>query len=192
MMTRSETLSLLLVGLLAIPGAALAQGHHGRRGQQMMGMGQGQGMMDAGMMQGGMMGMMTGPTPSHILRQKEALNLTAPQVERLEAIEKEMAEAREAHMKAVMPLKEQVTKALEGDKPDLSRYESALKKLADVHVKMQVDMARFSQQALEVLTAEQRSNVRYGMHVMRDMMGTGGCPMMEQMGMGKASGSDNN
>jgi Spy/CpxP family protein refolding chaperone len=202
MMTRHETLALLLVSLLAIPGAALAQGHHGKGGQQMMDMGQGQGMMGAGMTHGGMMGMMSGPTPSQVLRQKEALNLTAPQVERLETIQKEMAEAREAHMTEVMPLREQITKTLEGDKPDLARYEAALEKLADGHVKMHVDMVRFSQQALEVLNAEQRSNMRYGMHLMRGMMGagathggmmaTGGCPSTKQMGMRKASGQANN
>ncbi len=147
------------------------------------------------------MGMAAGPGPGMILRQKEALNLNESQIQRLEALEDQLAEARETHMKEVPPLRTQAMEAVKGEKPDLSNYESALKKLAEHHVRMQVEQARFSQQALDVLTPEQRSNVRYGMHLMREMMGgrmmqggviqggmmqggmmgAGGCPMMGEM-----------
>ena len=43
-----------------------------------------------------------------------------------------------------------------------------------------------SQRALEVLTAEQRSNIRYGMHLMRGMMGSG----MEMDCSGMMGGED--
>ena len=128
-----------------------------------------------------------------ILKQKEALDLTESQVEGLEAIQKEASEAREAHMGQVRPLHMQMMQALEGDEPDFSAYEAALEELADHHVNMQVRMARASQRGLEVLSAEQRSNVRYGMRLMREMkrremmqgtemMGGAECPMMSGNG----------
>jgi Spy/CpxP family protein refolding chaperone len=143
---------------------------------------------------GGMMGMMSsfGPSPSLILKQKEALKLTDSQVTQLEAIKEDIGKARAAHMERAQPLKKQLTEVMKGESPDLSKYESALKKMAEEQVKMQVAMARFSQKALNVLNAEQRSNVRYGMHLMRGMMGGGmmksggqGCPMMGSMGGGE-------
>lgn len=70
--------------------------------------------------------------------------------------------------------------ALKGGEPDLASYEAALKKLSGPQIAMQVAMARVSQEALKVLNAEQRSNVRYGMRLMQEggMVGPGGCPMM--------------
>ncbi len=93
-------------------------------------------------------------------------------------------------MKEIAPLRTQAMESVKGEKPDLSKYESVLMKLAEHHVKMQVEQARFSQQALGILTQQQRSNVRYGMHLMGEMMGgmaqggmmgAGGCPMMGEM-----------
>jgi Spy/CpxP family protein refolding chaperone len=182
-MMKSKLLLVLLVGALSVPGAALAQGQHEHGDDEK----ESRGMMGQGMMKQGMMGqgMMSGRGPSMILKQKEALELTEAQVQRLEALQKELSETREAHMKEMSPVKKQVGEALEGDKPDLSSYESALKKLADGHVRMQVDMARFSEQALEVLTAEQRSNVRYGMRLKQGMM----CGEMMQGGGMMGGGS---
>ncbi len=76
----------------------------------------------------------------------------------------------------------QVMQALKGDEPDFSAYETALKELAGHHVNMQVGMARASQRALEVLSPEQRSNVRYGMRLMREMRSTGMMQGTEMMG----------
>ena len=136
-------------------------------------------------MQGmGMMSMMAGPSPSMLLQQKEALQLSDSQIASLEALKKELADVHEAHMKAAMPSHTEAMEALKGDTRDLARYEAALKKLADPHIQMQVAMARFSQKAIDVLTAEQRANVRYGMRLMHGsmgdsgMMGGQGCPMM--------------
>lgn len=192
-------LAFVAVALLTVPAAALAQGHaqhDPQQGQQeqprpgMMPMGQGPGMM-GGM---GTMEMMMGlPGPGLILRQKEALNLSDSQVQELEALQKQASDAHQAHMREMEPIHRDVTQALEADKPDLARYESGLKRLADHHVKVHVEMARLGQLALDVLTPEQRSNVRYGMRVMRGMMGGGmmrmggamvgmmggGCPIME-------------
>ncbi len=163
-----KTVALIVTGVLAFPGPILAQGDHPQRQDEQAGQ--------------GMMGMMACPSPSLILRQKEALNLTESQVERLEAIQKEVAEARETDMGQVRPLHMQVMQALEGDEPDFSAYETALKELADHHVNMQVGMARASQRALELLSSEQRSNVRYGMRLMREMRSTGMMQGTEMMG----------
>ena len=153
----TKTAALLVAGVLAFPGLTLAQGDHPQGQDEQAGQ--------------GMMGMMPCPSASMILKQKEALDLTESQVEGLEAIQKEASEAREAHMGQVRPLHMQVMQALKGDEPDFSAYEAALKELVDHHVNMQVGMARASQRALEVLSAEQRSNVRYGMRLMREMRG---------------------
>jgi Spy/CpxP family protein refolding chaperone len=140
-------------------------------------------------MQGmGMMGMTASPSPAAILQQKDALRLSDSQVQSLEALKEEMAEVHKAHMTAAMPLHAEASAALKGDKPDLARYEAALKKLAVPHVQMQVETARFGQKAMEVLTAEQRANVSYGMRLRQGMMGgsgmmgTQGCPMMGGQG----------
>lgn len=130
--------------------------------------------------------MMGRPGPGLVLSQKDALSLNESQVERLQALEKQVAETREALVQQIPPLQEQAQQALRGANPDLSRYESALEKLAERQVKAQVEAARLSQQALEVLTPEQRSNVRYTMRMQGGMMrggmtGDGGCPMMETM-----------
>ncbi len=171
----TKTAAILIAGVLAFPGPTLAQGHDPQRQDEQAGQ--------------GMMGTLSCPSPSLILKQKEALNLNESQVERLEAIQKEVAEAHETDMGQVRPIHMQVTQALQGDEPDFSAYEAALEELADHHVNMQVRMARASQRTLEVLSAEQRSNVRYGMRLMREMkrremmqgtemMGGAKCPMM--------------
>lgn len=171
----------LLVGALTLPGLAYAQGHaahHGQGQQAMMPQGQQGSMMregcEPGMMMGMMgMGMMHGPGPAAILQQKEALSLAEAQVERLQALATRVAEARESHVTQVAPLRQQAMEAMQGDQPDLTRYQTALEKLAEHHVAMQVEMARAAADAMAVLAPEQRSNVRYGMHLMREMMGAG-------------------
>lgn len=202
-MTKSVFTFAVAVGL-AFPGTLRGQGHeqHHPQGEEQQPQ---RGMMMGGQQRMGhdVMGMMmAGPSPSLILRQKDALNLNESQVQRLEAINKQLTEARQARMREAAPLHEQFTGALEGDKPDLAKYEVALKKLAEHHVAMQVQAARFSLQALDVLTPEQRANVRYGMRLMRGMMGggmmgggmgTGGMGMMQGMmggGMGMMGPGD--
>ncbi len=198
---RSNLLTLLLAGSLTLPGLALAQGEHRahhpeaqdttrQRGMMGQGMMMGRGMM--GMMgQGhGMMGMMGGPGPAMILMQEEALNLDDSQVQRLEALQERAVELRETHVEQMQPLRARAMQTVQGEQPDLAEYESALKGLAEHHVKVQVETARLSQQALDVLNPEQRSNVRYGMHLMRGLMQggmmqggmMGDCPMIGSMG----------
>ncbi len=175
-----NTITVLLVAALAFPGTVLSQQHHPQGGAQPS---QGGAMMSAGP---GMMGMMTGRALSAamILEQKVALGLTEVQVQQLEGIGKEFAEARAGHIGRMAPLGAEVNEALEGDRPDFSEYESTLEKMAEEHVRMQVETARLSHGALQVLDPEQRSNLRYGTRLMRQMMGGG----MTVAGMANASG----
>jgi len=201
---------LALTAFLALPAVTSAQSHQehhpqsstDQRQEQMM-MGQGQGMMGSGMM--GMMGMMSGPSPSMILMQKDVLHLEPSQVEQLETLQHQLAELRQSHMEEIAPLRAEMRAAVHSDQPDLSHYESALENMAEHHVKMHVEMARVSQLSMEVLNAEQRSSVRYGMALMGHMMnrgmmqgggmmmGASGCPMMNQMGQMRhgQGGTDN-
>ncbi len=185
--------SLLLAALLVGPPLVWGQEHHpdGEPAQppvEMPGMAPGSRMMEEMMKSGGgMMGMMmVGPNPSMILHQRDALRLTDDQMEQIEAIKKETTATHESIMSEMRSLHERAKEALEGEQPDFSSYESALNAAANRHVQMQVSMARAGQQALEVLNAEQRSNLHYGMRVTRQrmMMRAGeGCRMMTPDGM---------
>jgi Spy/CpxP family protein refolding chaperone len=64
-------------------------------------------------------------------------------------------------------LRGELKEVLGADELDVDRYESVLSRMADAHVAMKVQAARFSQEALGVLTEEQRSKVEssgMGMH----------------------------
>ncbi|NIW35616.1 MAG: hypothetical protein GWN32_03470, partial [Gemmatimonadetes bacterium] len=177
---KPNVIALLLAGALALPGTLRAQhAQHHPQGQDQPQ----QGMMGQGMMGQGMMGMMSVPGPGMILMQKDALGLSESQVERLEALREEVNQARQSLMSEMMPLRQQAMEALKGNEPNLSAYESALKEIADRHVNAQVEAARVSQQALAVLTTEQRSSVRYTARLLQDMMGRGMMGAMMQGGM---------
>ncbi len=163
----------------------------GMQGGQAMGMGMMEmmrartGMMRQGMgMMGQAMGMMGqgGPSAAMILGQKEALGLSGEQVGRLEGVERELGEAREAHRAQMGPLHEQLMEAQQAEAPDLERIEGVLERLAEAHVQGHLQMLRRGQQAMDVLTPEQRANVRYGMRLMGEAM---------RPGMGLMMGSRN-
>ena len=175
-----RALALLVAALLALPVAGAAQqGQQHRHGQQqeaqggqmrgMMGMQQGQMMGMHGPMMG-MMGMMAGPSPAMILQQREALELTAEQVQELEALEERLAKARAGHMESMQTLHQRLAEQAQGPDLDLEAYESSLRSLADEQIAMQMAMARAGQEAREVLTAEQREKLRIGMQFMRGSM----------------------
>jgi hypothetical protein len=146
-----------------------------------------------------MMGMGFGlwaqPGPEFLLGQKDALNLSDQQVERLEQLRNELSEARANHIDRVRVLRQRVEEALSGEQPDLDLYQSALQSLADEYVAMQVETARDSQKALAVLNDTQRSYVRFAvqaMHQMGDDMWLYGQMMqggMMQGGMGRWRGT---
>ncbi|MEX1258514.1 MAG: Spy/CpxP family protein refolding chaperone [Gemmatimonadota bacterium] len=181
-------------GLSAQRGAMPGGGQDAMPG--MMGGGMGMGgmmqMMAQGMMGGGMMGpemmqmmgqgmgMMAtgGPGPAMILRMGDALNLTAEQRSRLEAIQAQYSESVQPLMAVAMEAHGNAAAALEGDSPDLAAYEQGLRESADRMVEAHVAMARAAVEARNVLTAEQREGLAGGMQMMQGMMGQGRGGMM--------------
>lgn len=127
--------------------------------------------------------------PAMLLRQRDALELSNEQIERLEELEGRVDDLHSAHMSELAPVREQL-KALHGSEEfDKDRYEELLKRQANLRVEMMVEIADVHQASFTVLTDEQKSNVRYGMRMMRSMEGDAemsGRGMMDNMrdGMG--------
>ena len=167
--------AVFLVALL--PTAAVAQHNHGSEGQsgqpQMMG-----GEMDMQMMDGMMGGMMTSPSPTMILSQSGPLGLAPAQVRQLEALQAQSMAGREARMTEMHGIHQQMSEMLAGDPVDVDSYEALLRQMADQQVSMHLRALRLGQEALGLLTSEQRTSVRSGGEMGHSMMGSGG------MGMG--------
>ena len=117
---------------------------------------------------GGMMQMM--PGPMIILQLREPLGLTQTQVQRIEAIRDRAQREHEPHMQAAMQTMREADSLLDMPSRDLSRYEAKLKDAANHHVQAHLAMTRGWLEAREVLTPEQRSNLQFGLKVMRQMM----------------------
>lgn len=168
-------MAVLVAVALAAPALIAAQQGQPRQGRDTSGMMMGgghaamMGMGQQGQMMGAM-GMMPGPGPTMILQQREALELTAEQVEKLEALQERVAERRAAHMAAMRPLHERLGELAAEPDPDLDAYETTLRSLADERVAWHMAMARSGQEARETLTAEQRDNLQVGMRFVRGAM----------------------
>jgi Spy/CpxP family protein refolding chaperone len=153
---RARLTTLVLAGaLMAAPTDAQ---HPQRRGQA----------ADSGMMAAGMHMMMAGP--EMVLHLREPLELSPAQVQRIEAIRDSVQREHRPHAHAAMRAMGEAGAMLEASNPDLSRYEARLREAADHYVQAHAAMARGWLRAREVLTPEQRSNLRFGMKVMQQMM----------------------
>ncbi len=140
--------------------------------------------------QGQMMGMMSqmsmgamGRGPAMLLAQKDALGLSDEQIERIKAVQDQLAETHKSHMSEMRPIHQGLMEAQQADDPDTGQIESLLGQMAQGHVQLHMEMFRLAGEALDVLTPEQRENARYGMKMMRHMMGR-----MSGCGMGMMSG----
>lgn len=141
----------------------------------MMGGMMGEGMMGSGMMQmmGQGMGMMAtgGPGPMTLLRMRDTLSLTDEQVGQLEAIQQDFQTTIQAHMTAAMASHQAANEALSRESPDFDAYQQSLQAAANTMVQAHVAMARAAAEAREVLTPEQREQLRTGgAQMMRSMM----------------------
>ncbi len=184
-----------ILALMAILGAspALAQQHPG-----MPGMAQPKGAQRAprqamGGMMGGMQGcmdMMGGPSPAMILQHRQALGLSAQQVERLRALQVRDSTAMMPHMRAAMAAHQAAAELLRADHPDFAAYEARLHEAANHAIAGHVAMARASVEAREVLTVDQRTRLQAAMKTGgRGMMGPGMAGMGGRMqGMGGMEG----
>lgn len=123
-----------------------------------MGAGEMQGMRARG--SGTMAGGMMGARPSALLARSASLELSDDQVRRLEELqekERGMMSGMHVEMSAV---RTQLQDVLSAVPLDMDAYRSALETRADVMVGHQMRWARLSQQALEILTTEQRDRWR--------------------------------
>jgi Spy/CpxP family protein refolding chaperone len=144
-------------------------GEHAQHGMHMM-----QGMQ--GMMQGGghCMGMMGSTHPGMILKHADHLDLSAGQVQRLEALRDRAHEGGMGHMKAAMESHNRASALLDTDRPDFDVYEAQVEEAAGHMVQAHAAMARVAAEARGILTAEQRSQLQgmagemsHGMHGMK-------------------------
>lgn len=119
-----------------------------------------------------------GPAPRMLLHMKDALRLSDDQVSRLEEIRTNLQEERTTHMEAARTARKAAHEAMtrEGS-PDVDAHEEHLREAADHHVQAHMTMVRAHQQARDVLTDDQRSNVEFFgqmMEMMGRMMDRGG------------------
>lgn len=166
---KREAMTILVTGALLLAAPLLAQEPPQRSMMQM------DGMMEMMAIQA---------SPQMILRMREALHLTDPQVQRIETIQNGVRQGHQSHMHAALLAMQEAQRLLEADSPDWPRYEAQLREASDHHVQAHVAMARASVDARNVLTVEQRERLGTGATMMREMM-QGGMPgMRERMGPG--------
>ncbi|MGK2934284.1 MAG: Spy/CpxP family protein refolding chaperone [Gemmatimonadaceae bacterium] len=191
-MIRKAMTTLGLALLVSAQAVEAQAGHqHDQQAQDstgMMGHGMMMGMMGAGEMEMGMTMMSGAPSPAMILRASNELALTAEQIARLEAMRTQSTEAIQPHMQQAMAAHQRALQALQGDSPDLSAYESAVREAANHMVVMHVAAARAGVEARAVLTTDQRARLTHTMTMMRRMTGGGSGGMMMQQGRGMQSG----
>lgn len=146
---------------------------------------------------GGMMGMMKmmedcpmmsgmRESPQAVLRQREALGLSADQIGRLEALQERTVQAREPMMEDMHSVHQQIRSATEGERFDEAAARAAFGRMGDLHTEMAVAMLRTRGEVRDLLTPEQRTELR---EMGGGMMGMGGgmnmmemmqdCPMMQ-------------
>lgn len=190
--------AVLVASVFLVPAGLSAQGHQahhpqtdGARAPSGM-MGGGMMGQQSSMMSGQMMSSMMDPGPRMLLHQQDVLDLSQEQIQQLEQLQARAEELHSTHRSEMTSVRDQLQELRGSDALDLERYESLLREQADLRVDMQVQAARIHREAFEVLTDEQRSNVRYGMRMMRSesgmsrgMPGRGSGMMGMEQGMGQ-------
>lgn len=185
-MTRKLTgflaLALVLVAGVAAAGVLYAQKSGGMGGMMgMMSM-----MQDCPMMQA------MHESPAAVLRQREALDLSAEQVQRLEALQARAEQAGPGMMQQMQAIHREIRSATGGDRFDEAAVRAAYGRMAALHTEMGVSMSRMRHEVRQVLTPAQRGMLQEnaggmaGMHGMMQGGMMGGmdmenCPMMRGM-----------
>lgn len=129
------------------------QGEHAAHGQQAHGQQAHGGMMEQHR-----------TAPKMLLKQRDMLQLTAAQVEQLEALQAAHKADCEKRMAAVKAAEEAAAAALSQATPDLTAYGARLREAANHKVDCKVDMARISQAGAALLTAQQRAHLSHMQH----------------------------
>ena len=105
-----------------------------------------------------MMEMMGPPTPAMLLQHKQQLDLTADQVSRLEALQKEAEPACTQHMRLGMTAHHEANQLLDAAAPDFTAYANKLKKATAHMVAGHVVMAKAGVAARGVLSDAQKQS----------------------------------
>lgn len=158
-----RSVALAAAALLALPAVALAQDTTGTQGDSAPGQRSavpyGYGMMGYGMMGGGYgMGMMGSPAGA-ILAQKDALGLTTGQVARLDSLQQQSSDAWRAHWTLMQGIHEQMGKLSGSKQSDVEQYQKLMQQMASSGAAMHVQIAKLGEEALQVLTPDQRSKL---------------------------------
>ena len=170
-MRRTTFFALLLCLPAAVHGQNMAAMHCGGGMATMMEHKPGQGRMPGmPMPMGGQnhMEMMGPPTPAMILHHKQDLSLTQAQVNRLNALQKEMEPECTKQMEAAMATHRAANKLLDAAKPDFKAFAAGMKQATGYMAEGHVVMAKAAVAARDVLSAEQRQKLA---KVMADMHG---------------------
>ncbi len=120
-------------------------------------------------MMSGMAMMMGPPGPAMILHQKAKLGLSAAQVGRLEALQKQAQPDCAHHMQLAMTSHMAASQLLDAATPDFSAFEARLKEATTHMVEGHVVMAKAAIAARDVLTAAQRQTLENQMGMMHKM-----------------------
>jgi Spy/CpxP family protein refolding chaperone len=102
--------------------------------------------------------------PKMLLEHRDMLQLTAQQVQQLEALQARHHEDCQPRMQQVKAAEEAANAALLAATPDLAAFERYLRQAANLKVDCKVDMARTGQQAVALLTAQQRTHLSHMNH----------------------------
>ena len=106
-----------------------------------------------------MMAMMGPPTPAMILSRKRQLGLSADQVSRLEALQKEAEPACAEHMRLAMTTVGAANQLLTAATPDYVAYSAKLNEAAGHMIEAHVALAKAAVAARNVLTPAQRQTL---------------------------------
>jgi hypothetical protein len=128
-------------------GSHASHGSHGSHGAQAGGM------MDAHR-----------TAPKMLLKHREMLQLTASQVEQLEALQAAHKADCEKRMAAAKAADAAAAAALAAAEPDVAAYEARLREAAGHRVDCKVDMARLGQAGAALLTDAQRAHLPHLQH----------------------------
>jgi Spy/CpxP family protein refolding chaperone len=102
--------------------------------------------------------------PMMLLQHREMLNLTAAQAERLEALQAAHKADCHARMERVKAAEQAALAALTAATADVATFEAKSREAANLKVDCKVDMVKMGQEALTVLTAEQRAHLAHMGH----------------------------
>jgi Spy/CpxP family protein refolding chaperone len=97
--------------------------------------------------------------PQMLLHQRDRLDLTDDQVERLETLATEMREAHQAAAEATEPRVERLRELWDADQPDVNAIQSEMRALADARHAAALAGVAATAQAKALLTAEQRGRI---------------------------------